>query len=644
MAKNKYKQNARKVSDTCAPAEQPFVLPCILLWAMMALLILLQGGFYAGTTAPVMILGCVAGLVAFAVALHRSRAYGERIQVSPAGLVALPCCLFAAAMMLASAFANSWNITAEMSAGMYLCFAGILACCLLVHAVDRARLLRGVCWIGIVAAALFVLMYAGVIPYPGALEGDRLQGTFQYANTCGAFMGAIALLCISSEDERISHLATLPAATLLLTQSGGAIVVTALCALGWAIVRLRASVKGDDAAAPAVAAALLQFAAAVIALVAALALSRQVGVVAVAVVAAVVAAFLILEKTNLAAVVGRLRIVIAALIVLAAIACVAAAVLMPARLQQAGQTLLERAVQIHDGACLLAMVSPFGVGPDQWQFAYPFIQTAQYRAASIHCGPLQFALDGGFVACAALIAAAACGFVGCVRAREVGGCAALAVIALHCLIDFDLRFMAMALLFSVIAFGGTGSSRSQENADSVSASKFPVRAAFLIPLCLAVGIIGGALSLHGSASLTQMQGAAQSGDAQAVREIFQTNAAAQSDPYAQSLYLQALCDGGDYQTAAEWAPQHEMALDQASLYAAKALYESGQPQKGAEQLIAQLAAQPGNFAFFEAAHNFFEAYGVPENQEGAYTQAIAKANELATSARELGLQSQEPVM
>ena len=48
-----------------------------------------------------------------------------------------------------------------------------------------------------------------------------------------------------------------------------------------------------------------------------------------------------------------------------------------------------------DAAAVVAANPALGIGPDVWRFLYPYVQSAQYTATSVHCGYLQIALDAG---------------------------------------------------------------------------------------------------------------------------------------------------------------------------------------------------------------------------------------------------------
>ena len=100
------------------------------------------------------------------------------------------------------------------------------------------------------------------------------------------------------------------------------------------------------------------------------------------------------------------RVAVAACALLAACVLVCAgALVQTGRAVQAGQTLVERLIQMRDAAVVVAANPLLGIGPEAWRFLYPYVQSAQYVATSVHCGYLQIALDVGLAGAALFVAA-----------------------------------------------------------------------------------------------------------------------------------------------------------------------------------------------------------------------------------------------
>ena len=63
--------------DAATAASAPvFLAPCIVLWVALALIVLLQGGFYADTAGLVGALACVAAMAVGVVRFVRARSWG----------------------------------------------------------------------------------------------------------------------------------------------------------------------------------------------------------------------------------------------------------------------------------------------------------------------------------------------------------------------------------------------------------------------------------------------------------------------------------------------------------------------------------------------------------------------------------------
>ncbi len=86
--------------------------------------------------------------------------------------------------------------------------------------------------------------------------------------------------------------------------------------------------------------------------------------------------------------------VIAGLCAIVLIGCV---VVFADRLGRAPYTFIERLIQTYDGLRVM-FKNPFGIGPGNWQYVYPFYQSAQYDASVIHNSYVQVGVDAGIIA------------------------------------------------------------------------------------------------------------------------------------------------------------------------------------------------------------------------------------------------------
>jgi hypothetical protein len=233
--------------------------------ALVVYLAFNSGGMFGSTTAFAAVL--VLAFAAFAAAVAPRPLAG----LAPRGLLAVGLMAALAAAMLLS---GTWSGAAGRAAVafdralLYLAVLALFAC--LPRSAGRFRLLLRFLLAGAAAVALIGLasrLLPSVWPTAPGLVGDRLAYPITYWNTF-AMLVAIAILLaahhVADEREpaaiRVAAAALLPplAATLLLTFSRGAIAVTVLGVVVYALAaRPRGVVGGALAALPATAVALV---------------------------------------------------------------------------------------------------------------------------------------------------------------------------------------------------------------------------------------------------------------------------------------------------------------------------------------------------------------------------------------------------
>ena len=436
--------------------------------ALLGALLAFQGGFFPATSAfGVAIYGAVLALGAVAWRLGRGRGRrpkGSRAAGAPARTSAhlgglAPAAILAgiASLVVLSAVAHGMPVAQGLVEGSpWLLAALASAVCASLGPAERRWLVKAIAWLGVASAVAGVAMLADPSWVGGTVSANRLQFLFQYANAAGAWFACVALLCFQVDDDRLRRCATAPLTALLLTQSMGSFlafaVVAVACAVAWAVgprgPKGRFGVEGPCAEASAFA---------IQGLIAGLAFccflsdeGRAVGMVAF-----LVGAIGFYEAWPRAR--GTLaarswgRVALFASLGLAALGALTLAGLMLPRASQALGTLAERMAQAEDAVALLAGSLPLGIGPDQWQHAYPAVQGSDYRSAVVHCSYLQLGLDAGVLAAAALLSLLA--FATAKGALGGQRCAwpLLALVALHGALDFDLRYAFFLVLVGILA-------------------------------------------------------------------------------------------------------------------------------------------------------------------------------------------------
>ena len=572
---------------------------------LIALLGVLQGGFGNLVTCLCGVIVCIVG----GIGALRSKRRNDRILLLPLLFFALACCY------MASAIANGLTLTTLSETGVWFGVAGMALLAGGQTLDQRTRTISLIAWAGLASSVLGTFVFLGILPFPGGMNDGRLQFFFQYANTAGIWFAAASALCFLSSSERLRSFASLPLAALLLTQSGGAILVFligfAVAAVCWCranrYTRLTLSVCQ-----------------ALLALIIFAGLNLEHGLLGLALVAAAIGfSFAIPQLEKLLTGIRRQRPAAASVLAIAVIAAVATLALFPDRVHAAAASLIERLYHIADGIAMYASSPLLGVGPDNWQYLYPYIQTAQYHTTVVHSSYVQVALDSGAVGFVLLACAIAIGVKHLLRPgrtnSDVAASAAALLVAAHALIDFDLQFGAIAFFLAFLLSAPQGPS-------------VPSKSLWLGLACLVLGAPACSAGALAEASKIGLSLANATGDYREAQGMFEQNPFAQSDVAAQTEYLAASYSLGDSSQIEAFLERFGVSSDRQAMYVAASLYESGETQRAGEVLIEQLEVQPYNDEFFRSVKTMIEIYGLDDALKDRYNAAVANASGLAASS------------
>lgn len=405
-------------------------------------LVVAQGGFYAPATLAV---GLVLSLVAGAFSFR-----------SPHLSLAAPT-LFAVTGGVCCTSAVLQGDATGVPLGCVWVAAGAVALMpSLKGLVDREQALSWLENVGIWGAALGVLMFAGLLPWPGSMNAGRLQFFLQYANAAGILLAALFLATAPLPERAFRAGRPLIVMAAGLTESVGAI----LCLIGAALGLIALLLVHDrrDAAVAVAGDGLLGGAAACCALAAgplgglggsvlAVGLRRAVG-----------------RRSGSA---GKGKggkrgkgmpraavLAVGAALVACVLAVAALMIFVPGRLAQAVATFSERLDQIGDAFVLWSASPLIGIGPGAWDGLYQGVQATDYVSSVVHSSWAQLALDGGLLALLPFCSACAVGLAGLVRRGEWGVLAGIAAVLVHGLFDFDLQFGSILYLLAfLLGFG-----------------------------------------------------------------------------------------------------------------------------------------------------------------------------------------------
>lgn len=406
--------------------------------ALWCLLVVWQGGFSAPLPLTVGIVGAI--LVAPGARFLDSRILAIAALVIATGVA---CCL--------SAIVNGEPLSSVTVGCVWISASSVVLIPSTWGSEGLQRFLALLGRLGVAGAALGVLMYAQVIPWPGGVTAGRLQFFFQYANGAGILFAALYLLSAASDDRFIRNGSPLLVMALGLTASVGA----ALCFLtGLVVLSVACRREGDSAwMLRASAEVLLGGCAALGSLAIASAAAFPAGpltscVLAAAAVGARIALEGALDKraVKFAQQLGA-RVALAALAV--GIVVLALVFGLP-RLIQATETFTERLFQIGDALTLWTVSPLLGMGPDAWQHLYQQVQTIDYETTLVHGSFAQLVLDGGLLSLVPFCIACCLGLRALVQTKQWAILSACIALLLHATFDFDFRFGALLLLILIL--------------------------------------------------------------------------------------------------------------------------------------------------------------------------------------------------
>lgn len=600
---------AKATIDETKSIEAQEYIPGVSFVALVFVLTLLQGGFYAEAY-------CVVGIAIVVIALITYVIARRRYQV-----LHVPASVYLFLGIAISALVGSWlaglnaSFITESAIWPFAAAAAVLSAFIFKGA--RAFVFDLLGWAGVVSACLAILMFAGILPFEGAENMGRLQFTFQYANAAGIWFAVMAVLAITSDAKRLRILAFFPIVALLFTQSVGAVAVFVIASVA-VLVRW-----GRKRAAARVWALLMQ-------LLCAFAVGGvQIALVASALLSPVIAlaGFVLLvllrrflgpaleerevsSRTLLAISLGLFVLgIVAGIVVLA----------FTGRFPQATQTFIERILQTQDAFELLKQGFVFGTGPGSWSYLYQEVQTIQYTASVVHNSFAQVALDSGIIGLILFLIVVVRGFLLLGKAKDWRVVLLAAMMTLHFLIDFDLQFASLLMLFML--FIVPSQDEASPSAHGEWLSLVSVIAVSILCLC------GCAMGLWVQVQKDEVFAYAQERDWELVEQRLEDDPLLALDPEMRALYLQILINQAEYSKAA--LAYHSLAhttANEATL-AAYALYQAGCPLEAEEVLVEKLFQQPKNYDYFNDVAEILSSQSASASAIERYEDATLLANQ-----------------
>ncbi len=575
--------------------------------APVCMLVLLQGGFFGLAT-------CACGVaVSVAAAIVWLRRPMRECAIP---LVPLLFCGVASAYLI-SAFVKGASLTTLAETGAWASCAGFSLLCAAQSADSRARTIRCITWFGVATAVAAFLVFVGLIPLAGGVTDGRLEFTFQYANATAIWFGACTLLCLLGPDETTRSFAALPVAAMLLTQSAGAVLCFLLVAVASGAVLAR---RGSW---QPLLDSLTQGALGIV-VFGTVSLLGVPGALLGILVSAGAGYALRRYGSPLHDKLDARKTTLVLLGLICAMLLIATAFLGQ-RIQTALYSAAERWYHVKDGLALWSTSPLLGVGPDNWQYLFPYLQTAPYDVAVVHSSPVQMLDDAGILGIVPLVAACVLGVRGLVRRFSSPGSdgwafAELAVAVLllvHSVLEFDLQFCALAFLLALLLCGPGTPELQVSHKLARGAACGLLAAALCVPLCV--------VGLTCSASATMLSRTNAAHEYEATQKRFWSNPWAIADPAAQTEYLAACFGLGDLKETVDAYGRMAAPSDESTMCAALALHRQGKPDEAAELLMSQLDVRPYDVRLVEAARRFQQTVGIDESLRERFDDAVERA-------------------
>lgn len=315
---------------------------------------------------------------------------------------------------------------------------------------QKDKLITYITVAGVLSAVAGMVMYFGMSDNEALVAGKSLMFTFQYANTAGCWYAVCFVLAAFSRNKYIRCSSVLCLAALVCTRSYGAIIILGM-------MLLIHGMRSDW-------------------------FERKVN-----------------NRKNI-------RLIIGAVLIVSSAAGISIMYCLGA------DSLLERVIHSYDGMKVLLSNVVCGIGPDNWQYVFPFYQSAYYPAGVIHNSYVQAGVDAGIMSMIILLAILTLVIVRYIQCKNVCNLAAV-IIMVHSIMEYNLYFAGIDLLVIILAM--------KEPVNEKNSLRLTNRTVATI-----VGIIiicMFSFSLYGNSKVRMLESSAYAGNVNMAQKIYKEN-------------------------------------------------------------------------------------------------------------------------
>lgn len=529
----------------------------VLIGLILIFLLMFQGGFYSSAYLLVGITGTF-----FMMISKRRIVVSSEIK----GLIILVIAYFLSAIN----HGISYSVLNQSSL-LLICL--VIACLIqMMNVEENSRLIRHIEVMGIISSVIGILIFVGVLSFPGGMNAGRLQFTFQYANVAGTWFAVCFILARDSKNKSIRALSFMNLIALFMTKSIGAIIVLFFFQTIWMFRKVK-------------------------------------------------------EKRTKPAwgiFIGYCCV------------CLIATLVVATRLEQGIYTFVERLIQIYDGLRVMVSNLLLGIGAGNWQYVYPFHQSAQYKAGVIHSSYVQMGVSAGIVLMVIMLTLLICVAIRFIRKYNRVTEAALFIL-FHSMLDYCLSFACIDVLLIILL--ETDSERGNlfqikdkyifQKSEKYNMKRITnllknfsrkIRITFCL-LMVAVLCFG----YYGTMQIRNMEKFIAANDNDKAIEIYNNNHAFMENGYKEKeLYTEALFKKGEYKQVVNVLKQENKESYRMCLY--KIMSEQNVGEITIDELINIVNVQPFNIELIEQITNIVENRKFSDSDVDKYNNNLSSIN------------------
>lgn len=440
---------------------------------------------------------------------------------------------------------------------------------------EKNKVFSGLEIMGIASSIIAVFTFIGLFHISGGMNAGRLQFTFQYANVAGTWFAVCFILARDSQRKIVKLLAPVNLLTLLMTKSIGAIIILFILQTIWVIRRA------------------LKFRT-----------KKEWGIA--------IAYFLM---------------------------SIIATIVVSTRLGQGIYTFIERLIQSYDGLKVIDSHILTGIGAGNWQYVYPFYQSAQYKAGVIHNSYVQIGVSAGIIPMIFMIGLLISVAIKFIRKNDCKTEAAFFIL-LHSMMDYCLSFVCIDVLL-IVLLGFCHSNGNErviseiENKKIVEIMrnlieqktvKISVRMKKAIRISayfLFLGVF--CFGYYGTMQIRTMEQMIGVGNTDEAISIYKNNSAFMKNGYRENeLYFQALLMGGENSAVVEKAERCKKKSSQVQYY--EVLARELQGKADMECLIRVAEAQPFHYEMLCELTELVKKGNYSEEEFKKYERTLSEIN------------------